>query len=204
MDLYAELAEYTGESYKDVLMQCGLAADMLAMEWKHKKSVLGFYRKSPWYIYDLTWYQTYLTSGGFYDMYEKSLGKAQGLKGLDLGGGIGEYTIHAKHCDMDFIEVKGSKTLDYAKWRFKKYGVKPRIRYEDFQLKDKYTFIIAMDVLEHLENPEERIKELADHTTYLFANPENVKYTERYPMHISHPDLTPYFEKLCPYLWRVK
>jgi 2-polyprenyl-3-methyl-5-hydroxy-6-metoxy-1,4-benzoquinol methylase len=203
LNLYAELCEYTGLSEDIVKRRCKNAALILAWEFHEAADVLDYYRNSEWYIYDLTYYQNDILGDVFYGWFDKLF--AEPLNGLDLGGGIGEYTIHAmkQGCEVDFIDVDG-KTLEYAKWRFKKHGVSPNIYNEDFKIDKDYDFIVAMDVLEHLENPDERIKEIAAHTKYLFANPEQVQYNILYPQHISRYDLTPYFENLGGYLWKRK
>jgi 2-polyprenyl-3-methyl-5-hydroxy-6-metoxy-1,4-benzoquinol methylase len=203
LNLYKELCEYTGLSEDIVKRRCKNAALILAWEFHEAADVLDYYRNSEWYIYDLTYYQNDILGDVFYGWFDKLF--AEPLKGMDLGGGIGEYTIHAmkQGCEVDFIDVDG-KTLEYAKWRFKKHGVSPDIYNEDFKIDKDYDFIIAMDILEHLENPDERLKEIAAHTKYLFANPGEVKYNILYPQHISRYDLTPYFENLGGYLWRRK
>jgi 2-polyprenyl-3-methyl-5-hydroxy-6-metoxy-1,4-benzoquinol methylase len=212
--LYTELAEYTGEWVADVIPKCREAAYKLAEEWQTKTSVLDFYRNSEWYIYDLTFYQQDILGEAWYAWYRDCLRQiwklhpkykcGQTANGLDLGGGIGEYTIEADRCfRMDYVDVDGA-TKNYAMWRFKARNLSPNIYNEDFKIEKDYDFVVAMDVFEHLENPEERIKEIAEHTRYLFANPEQVKYNEKYPMHISRYDLTPYFELAGGNLWRRK
>jgi len=203
MTLYEELSEYL---HKPVTPeQCKAASFGLVWEWANKESVLDYYRHSHLYVYDLTFYQTMLRSIGFKEWYESFFEQIHPKTGLDLGGGIGEYTIIAEQhgCKMDFVDVDG-ETLKYARWRFQKYGVSPVIHTEDFKIDKDYDFIIAMDVLEHIEEPEPRIKEFAEHTEWLFANPGEVQYNDLYPQHISRYDLTPYFYNVQDYLWRRK
>lgn len=202
MNLYEELSEYTGLPLR-IVTECSRAAGwFLAKDWD-PTDVLGYYRKSDLYIYDLSFYQQEILGEEFYRWFCGCL-KTKPLRGLDLGGGIGEYTIQAMKLGhhMDFIDVDG-ETLKYAKWRFNKHGVNPEIHHEDFKIDKDYDFIVAMDVLEHLENPDERIKELAEHTQYVFANPDQVAYSVLYPQHISKYDLTPYFENTGN-LWKRK
>lgn len=203
MTLYDDLKEYTGK--KITAEMCQAAAFGLVWEWYNKESVLDYYRNSHLYIYDLTHYQNDILGDKFYKWYESFFDVVKPQTGLDLGGGIGEYTIRAeKHgCKMTFLDVDGM-TLKYAKWRFKKHGVKPEIHTEDFKIDKDYDFIMAMDVLEHLENPEQRIKEMSEHAKYIFANPEEVQYNALYPQHISRYDLTPYFKQVQAYLWKRK
>jgi len=199
--MYNDLSEYTGQSIDKLQEMCKAAAYGLLWEWAKKDNVLDFYRETELYIYDLTHYQHDILGEEFYNWFNAMTVQIKG-HGLDLGGGIGEYTIQAikQGATMDFIDVDGF-TLKYAKWRFKKHNVEPNIFTEDFKIDKDYDFIVAMDVLEHLENPEERIKEFHKHTKYLFANPEQVQYNIKYPQHISRYDLTPYYSNLSGNLW---
>lgn len=203
MALYKELAEYTGLPIEIVVNCSRNAAWFLAKDW-NPKDVIGYYRKSDLYIYDLTHYQNDILGDMFYKWFNSF--DFKGLTGLDLGGGIGEYTIQAikRGAKMTYLDIAKSKTLDYAKWRFDRNGVNPEIKDETYVIDRDFDFIIAMDVLEHLEEPDKRIKEIAEHTKFLFANPEQVQYNVLYPQHISKYDLTPYFKNINGYLWRRK
>jgi hypothetical protein len=59
-------------------------------------------------------------------------------------------------------------------------------------------------VLEHLENPDDVIKKLAEKAKYIFCNPGDIKYNLYYPQHITNFDLTPFFERVEGYLWKNK
>jgi 2-polyprenyl-3-methyl-5-hydroxy-6-metoxy-1,4-benzoquinol methylase len=125
-------------------------------------------------------------------------------EGLDFGGGIGEETILATELgvNMTFVEVEDSKTLAYAKWRFWKNEVKkPKIVFEDYEFKQDFDFVVAMDVFEHIENPQPIIEAIAKHTKYLFCNPTMVKYNWLYPQHISNYSIEPYFKQIELYLY---
>ena len=126
---------------------------------------------------------------------------------LDFGGGIGEYSIVGCKAGAEVVyqDIAGSKTADYALHRFYKHGIKqPELWDENHEIDRDFDLIVAMDVLEHLENPEEVIKNMGKHCTYLLVNPDLIMYNELYPEHISHYDLTPYFYKVDGYLWKNK
>jgi len=206
-DLYKELAEYTGRELELVRQRCRIAGIELSWLWeKFKDDPIAFYRETDLYIFDLTSYQMALQRNRVHIWYQYMI-KGHGWKtGLDYGGGIGEYTILAMEegVKMKFCEVAGSGTLKYAKWRFKKYEVNPELHYEGYQINQDFDFIMVMDVLEHLENPEPVIKKLHEHTEWIFCNPKQIRYNWLYPQHISKFDLSPYFENVDLYLWRRK
>ena len=206
-DLYKELAEYTGRNLNLVIGRCQIANVELAWLWeKYKDNPIEIYRTTDLYIFNLTHYQTRLQQAKN-DVWFPYIVKTHGWKtGLDIGGGIGEQTILAsgEGVQMDFMEIEGSKTMEYARWRFQKHGVRPIFRGENYKIDQDYDFIVAMDVLEHMEDPEPTIKAIHKHTEWLFCNPDQLKYNEWVPQHISKFDLTKYFNHEDFYLWRRK
>ena len=190
-DFYAERIGYTGRHPTLVRERCRVAPVELA--WKFDKDrILDTYKQDDLYIFDLTEYQTKLQNEllpRFIDFLQKCNIRTM----LDFGGGIGEYTILAMQngVNVDFLEVEGSKTLEYAKWRFKKHNVNPRILTEKADLTDKkYDFVMAMDVFEHIPQPDVAvlIAQLSRITKYLWCNPVGLPYNEYYPQHVSHFD----------------
>ncbi|MFN8578174.1 MAG: class I SAM-dependent methyltransferase [Candidatus Sericytochromatia bacterium] len=78
---------------------------------------------------------------------------------LDFGGGIGELSINlaSGKNKVDFLEVP-SKTLEYAKWRFRKRFLDIDIYTSLNQVKKEYDIIICLDVFEVLEKPLSHLK----------------------------------------------
>lgn len=208
-DLYQELAEYVKRDIELVKARCQIAHVENAYRWEEEQDPVSFYKYNELYIFNLTYYQMRLQKNNIHTWYQYMIKKHGWKSGLDYGGGIGEQTILACEQgvkDMTFIEVNSSDTYKYATYRFRKHKVSKYIKLEDedFKFERDYDFIVAMDVLEHLENPDEVVKDLAVHTEWLFCNPEQVKYNWLSPQHISKFDLTPYFEHQDLYLWRRK
>lgn len=205
-NLYKELAEYTGRNLTLVEARCQIANVEQAWRWEklYKDNPLKGYREDNLYIFDLTHYQMRLQKGNIHEWFRDMIRSYGWKTGLDIGGGIGEQTIIAceEGVDMTFCEIKGSKTLAYAKWRFDKYGVKPKIVFENYKIDRDFDFIVAMDVFEHLENPKPVIERCYMHTKFLFCNPGQIKFNWLYPQHISKYTLEPYFEEVELYLWR--
>ncbi len=204
-DFYAELALYTGRDRQLVEQRCQTAPIELAWQWeKYKDNPLRFYRESDLYIFDLTLYQTLLQNRGTHDWFRRLVQRKNWKNVLDYGGGVGEYTIIAANAGMatSFLEVRGSTTLEYALWRFERARVSPDIFHEGHVLDTDYDLVIAMDVFEHMEDPQPVIEQLAARTKFLIVNPDEVPYTWMYPQHISRYTLEPHFDFIERYLYQ--
>jgi len=207
-DFYAELTEYTGRAYELVQKRCETALFELAWQFveKYKDDPIASYRDNDLYVFDLSHYQTMLQQNGFHQILIDTLKKINCKKILDFGGGIGEYSIIAMQngMDVDYLEVNGSKTIEYAQWRFKKYGLNPTILTENTSLTGKrYDCVVAMDVFEHIEKPEPVIKKISEISDHVICNPFELPYNWLYPQHISRydDDLRKYFAVVDRYLW---
>lgn len=207
MTLYQELAEYTGRPLELVTQRCLTAPIELAWQWeRYRDDPLRFYRESDLYIFDLTMYQTLQYERKFYDWYTRMIRTYGWRTMLDYGGGIGEYTIVAANERVTpvFLEVAGSRTLDYALWRFGRRGLGGiEVWDENTELAGStFDFVVIMDVLEHLEEPAPLVAELAQCARFIIVNPGEVPYNCIYPQHISRYSLNPHFEHVERYLWR--
>lgn len=208
-DFYKELADYLDRDYSLVKARCQYAFTEIAWQWpQYKMQPTQLYKTTDLYLFDLTYYQSLLQESGWHTWLETLLKNSPHIqKVLDFGGGIGEATIIAaeKGLDVSYLDVEGSKTMEYAKHRFQKYNVSPKILTERDSL-EKYDLIIAKDVLEHIENSDTVLKTFAEKTHYLICKIEDLPYNEFYPEHISHPDPSPYFEQSLANneLWRSK
>jgi len=204
-DFYAELAEYCQRDRQLVEARCLCASTELAWLFpSYKDRVLEYYKETDLYIFGLSRYQTRLQEKDFHNWLAQFIRNYNIKSVLDYGGGIGEYTIVAckEGADTTYTDVWNSRTMVYANYRFAKHNVQPTIEGEGYKIDRDFDLIVAMDVLEHLPDPEPVIKDMAKHCTYLISNPELIKYTYMFPEHISHPDLTPYFYNVQGYLWK--
>ncbi len=192
-----DLVEFTGKPKELVAERCKVAAVELAWEWDKRRNTLQYYRDTDLYIFDLTFYQAMLVQDLNFML--ESAKEKEIKKILDFGGGIGEYTIRAIKelgAEVTYLEIADSQTLEYAKWRFKKHGVEPKIVDEKYPWqKEKWDAIFAMDVLEHLEDPEPTIKAFEETAKYIFSNPNAIQFNWLYPQHISKFVLANFTEK---------
>lgn len=199
-----ELATYLNRPLELVTERCKYAPYELAWRWpEYKDRSLDFYRESDLYMFDLTLYHDLIMPLRGTHEWFKNVIKNYGIKTvLDYGGGIGDYTILAKEAgaECDYLDVNG-KSKQYALWRFARRNMWPNVLDENAPW-GKYDLVAIMDCLEHIEDPEPIIKELAAKAKYIICNPEEIPYNWVYPQHISRFDLTPYFEKVENYLWK--
>ena len=190
-DLYAELAAYTERDYELVEQRCMTAATELAWMWPaYEGDLTAYYTDTDLYLFDLTRYQTNLFENGVHKWLADMVPLNKWRVGLDWGGGIGEWTIILAQAgvSMTYYDLPGP-TRDYALWRFEREGVTVQTPTEDPLLEHgRYDVIVAMDVLEHLPEPEPArvMRRIGEHTNVMLCNPGEVKYNAFFPQHISH------------------
>tara|TARA_Y100000310_G_C20436887_1_gene694167 strand:+ start:154 stop:807 length:654 start_codon:yes stop_codon:yes gene_type:complete len=204
-EIFNDLVEYSQLPRELVLRRCEYAATELAILWRKKTSVIDYYTSTDLYIFDLTKYQLILESGNLIDQMINQIKERKLNKILEFGGGIGQFSIL---CDKNNLKVTyydlDGKTKEYASWRFKKNNCsKITIKNED-PLNERWDCVNVMDVLEHLENPNEIILKLKDNAKFIFCNPDEVNYNIFFPQHISKFNLNEYFELVQGYLWKNK
>jgi hypothetical protein len=202
--IFNDLVEYTQLSRNLVLQKCADAEKELALLWKGKKNVIEFYQNTDLYLFDLTKYQLILEYQNKIKEMIKQIKELKLKKILEYGGGIGEFSLLCFEDDLDtsYYDLDG-KTKDYALWRFKKHNCYINIE-KPGCLDKEWDIVNIMDVFEHLENPEEIIAKLKKNARYIFCNPNEIKYNELCPQHISKFDLTKDFEQIKEYLWKNK
>ncbi len=113
------------------------------------------------------------------------------LRILEFGSGIGllSFALAEKGHDVTALDIRGTETLEFLKWRTAKYGVPMKFIESEGgppDLKLEYDVIIAVDSIEHVEQWQDTIRVLADHVRPLgmfFANNgifEDFTHSEHY------------------------
>ncbi len=116
------------------------------------------------------------------------------LRILEFGSGIGviSFALAEKGHDVTALDIRGTETLEFLKWRTKKHGVPMKFIESEGgvpQLPDlQYDVIVAMDSIEHVENWQGVVRTLSDHLRpegMFFANNgifEDIGHPEHYPV----------------------
>jgi len=124
-----------------------------------------FLRETDSYIRELSaWHKD-----NIYSFKSKALGILRNpYKGvlLDFGAGIGTRAAMYALAGWEVCLVELNKQcLDFAKWRFDKYGLDGEFEEKILpEWKDKFNRVLMMDVVGHLPRPQETIDELAAST----------------------------------------
>lgn len=203
-----DLIRYTGQPEEVVRQRCKYSAWELAYQWpKYKDRTLEFYRESDLYIFDLTLYQSLLVPTVNHMVEAATINKFK--KVLDLGGGIGEYTIRftkEAECDVTYLDLENSETVKYAAWRIKRAGIEvPMVTEKHEWHNEPWDCIIAMDVIEHMddETAAKTMEAIRKNVKFVYCNPEDVRYNELYPQHITRFTMEG-FEKIDIDLYKNK
>lgn len=207
-----QLQEYLANMGKHIPLdliseRCKTALVELAYQWHTRQDDHSFYYYTDLYLFDLTMYCQLHEQRGWFDWYKQKLQEIKPDKMLDFGGGIGEYSIIAAQLgigDITYCDIGGSQTWNYAEYRFKKSGFKIKMMGEippqTKSFPERYDLIVAMDVLEHLENPQEWLKSMSFATKWLIIG-RDIPFNTFYPQHISCPRPEEFFTQVDKDLW---
>jgi len=166
----AEISAFTGEDPQTVEDRCNRAAKLGEQLWRQKKphnveEIERFYSESDFYIYALMkecdW------RGARADLAKpirQEITPADSV--LDYGGGCGTLSLDLAQAGLrcSHLDLPG-KLLDFAGFRFASRGLDIKLipAYAKYPLTGLYDTIICTHVIEHLPDPEEKIRHLADH-----------------------------------------
>lgn len=123
-----------------------------------------------------------------------SISNHRPLRILDFGCGIGipAFTLAEKGHRVTAMDIRGTGTLEFLKWRCAKHNVSLNIVESEggipSALEGQYDVIIAMDCIEHIEQWRDVVAELSEHLRedgVFFSNNsvlEDVTHAEHYPI----------------------
>lgn len=207
--LCLEIAQLTGCKDVDLVeKRCRKAMHAMKEEWDQKvqldneKSIEHYYDQSEEYAYELMWWHTLEedTSPLAY-VCALHLALKQGCSSaMDFGAGPGTGSLlFASHgIDVTLADIS-STLLDFSRRRLKARNIPAA--FIDLKVeappKDAYDFITAMDVFEHIAEPEHTAEMLADCLRpggILFGRFSSEDDPER-PSHIAR-DFQPMFDRL--------
>jgi 2-polyprenyl-3-methyl-5-hydroxy-6-metoxy-1,4-benzoquinol methylase len=117
------------------------------------------------------YYATHSGTGieGFSDLYDNCI---KGLISrdkpcLDYGCGVGVATeiLASNGFKVDAADLAGNEVLNFLQWRLTQHGLMDKVNILHVNglkpvLKDKYSLVVMLDILEHLMNPKEMLDDL--------------------------------------------
>ncbi len=175
-----ELSEYTGVPAKDVVKRIRSVYSQQIREWEGVAAepvtqdvASDFYHRTDSYLYDLVQYNyenplyTQSTEAVF-EVCENVRREREGLQILDFGGGIGSQLISLSmlnELELSYADIPG-QTFDYAAWRFGRRNLNINMidaSKKDFLENRMFDVVIALDVVEHLVDPEATVRYLVSH-----------------------------------------
>lgn len=169
--LVGELAAYLGLPEREVARRCEGAAARLAAAWRSAApgtpaEVAAFYREARDYLYDLTWWHALVRDrsalAGVGALEAALEHRARTV--MDFGSGIGSLGILlARHgLEVTLAEINPALSA-YARWRLARRNLTARLldTGRGRLPEGAFDLISAVDVLEHLPDPQEALRSLA-------------------------------------------
>jgi SAM-dependent methyltransferase len=207
--LLRELGNYLEcKDVNELEKRCRAGASSVEEEWARgvvagsRESIERFYDQSQAYLFDLVWWHT-LAEEDSPLAYVLALRFAQAhqcASYLDFGSGISSGTIlFARHGFEGVSADISSSLLRFSQWRFDRRGLNA----EAIDLKERplpgerFDFVTAMDVWEHLTDPEAAADQVAKSLRaggYLFGR-FALEPDDQRPQHIVH-DFGRVFQRL--------
>ena len=192
----AELAEYVEQPVSAVEAHCRGAAHALAMAWRKAgpstpSAIEAFYRDADEYLYDLTWWHA-LGRDDSANVQRSALKAAlehRARAALDFGSGIGSLGVLLAEAGMTVtLSDLNPRLNDYARWRFARRGLAVSFAAPTALPAEAFDFVSAIDVIEHVPNPEETLAMLASSLrpggTLFLHLPTG--HDDAFPMHFQH------------------
>lgn len=187
----AEIVAFTGEAHERVRRRLLEASSALAANWRRDQpsspeEIAAWYRRnSCLYIYDLANFHLY----GKHIRFTLELLKLARGRVLDYGAGIGDLALELARRGhaVVYFDLEGD-ARSFAMWRAKGEGlINIDFPAEQRRIGGTFETIYALDVLEHLPDPEETLRflvsKLAPRGRLILTAPFGA--TEAHPMHLA-------------------
>ena len=195
--LVADALEYTGLKYEEEMWH--EATPFLDLKKESTLTDADWYREFPKQrVCRQVWFNSQDSIKKMMTQYILgAVAHHRPLRILDFGCGIGitAFTLAEKGHDVTAMDIRGTGTLEFLKWRAAKHNVPIKIVESEGgppeNLDGFYDIIIAMDSIEHIAEWRETVKRLSRHLKrdgFLFSN-NGILDDQSQPEH--YPDVRP-------------
>jgi len=183
--LFNELKTYCKENFKEEEIVSSLINDWNSKPRDTRDSVEEFYSSTRAYLYDLTRWHSSLRYP--YPMVTGNFARKNGFDHiLEFGCGIGTDGLYLleQGFKVSFYDFRNACT-EYLSWRLKQRGFSANIYYAGEDELPENDLTLAVDVIEHLVDPENTLKSITKHTSAVSLHIPFMSFHKKYPMHFS-------------------
>jgi 2-polyprenyl-3-methyl-5-hydroxy-6-metoxy-1,4-benzoquinol methylase len=165
-----ELSEYFGVSLEEARRACENAVAESKREWdssprRTNDQIVDFYRRARSYLFEHVWWHVADVETNAANVELMNYARRRGAcEYLDFGSGVGSNAILFAKRGFNVTLADVSETmLEFARWRLERRGLQAEfINLNQRRLpRQRFDFVTAVDVCEHLSEPEAAISRIA-------------------------------------------
>jgi ubiquinone/menaquinone biosynthesis C-methylase UbiE len=165
-----ELSEYFGVSREEARRVCENAVADSKREWESaprqtRSQIIDFYRRARSYLFEHIWWHATDVETNVANVELMNYALRRGAREyLDFGSGVGSNAIlFAKHGFSVTLADVSEMMLEFARWRIERRGLRAKFINLNWERlpRERFDFVTAVDVCEHLSEPEAEIGRIA-------------------------------------------
>jgi 2-polyprenyl-3-methyl-5-hydroxy-6-metoxy-1,4-benzoquinol methylase len=166
-----ELAEYFGVSREEAMRDCRAALGDSKREWESaprrtSRQIVDFYRRTRSYLFEHVWWHATDVEGNSANVEILNYAVRRGARAyLDFGSGVASNAILFARRGFEVALADVSETmLDFARWRMERRGLPAEFINLNHQRlpRDRFDLVTAVDVCEHLTDPQAEFGRIAE------------------------------------------